>query len=498
MQSAIDADAFGGHKLGPWRRTLQISRVLALGRITLQNGTENDSPSASLSRVDAANNEQPAASGLKPVAVTWPRLHETMLLAHLVLSLRRCNHRRGTVGFGVSAVLCTAVLLVLVMPGTGATAPVPTAAPTTYPVLWESHDIYTGYGSGDNGISVFAIDLDDDGDIDVLSASAYDDTIAWHENLGGSGGSWSYHEISTAANYALSVFAIDLDDDGDIDVLSASASDGTIAWYANLDGSGASWSYHAIITTANGARSVFAIDLDGDGDVDVLSASMYDDTIAWCANLDGSGESWSCHDIYTAADEARSVFAIDLDGDGDVDALSASRDDDTIAWYENLDGSGGSWSYHEISTTAEWAMSVFAIDLDGDGDVDVLSATRGDGTIAWYENLDGSGRSWSYHEISTAASMAYSVFALDVDGDGDIDVLSAWYYGTIAWHENLDGSGGSWSYQEISTAADLAHSVFAIDLDGDGDIDVLSALMSHSSPGGIVWWVRCCVIPSCA
>ena len=69
------------------------------------------------------------------------------------------------------------------------------------------------------------------------------------------------------------------------------------------------------------------------------------------------------------------MFGIDLDGDGDVDVLSASSDDDTIAWYENLDGSGGSWSYHEIYTAADGARSVFGIDLDGDGDVDVLSAS---------------------------------------------------------------------------------------------------------------------------
>ena len=100
---------------------------------------------------------------------------------------------------------------------------------------------------------------------------------------------------------------------------------------------------------------MFGIDLDGDGDVDVLSASYYDDTIAWYENLDGSGGSWSYHEIYTAADGAHSVFGIDLDGDGDIDVLSASANDDTIAWYENLDGSGGSWSYHEIYTAADGA-----------------------------------------------------------------------------------------------------------------------------------------------
>ena len=66
--------------------------------------------------------------------------------------------------------------------------------------------------------------------------------------------------------------------------------------------------------------SVFAIDVDGDGDVDVLSASWHDDTIAWYEN----GADWARHVIATAADGAESVFAADVDGDGDVDALSAS------------------------------------------------------------------------------------------------------------------------------------------------------------------------------
>ena len=130
--------------------------------------------------------------------------------------------------------------------------------------------------------------------------------------------------------------------------------------------------------------------------------------------------------------------------------------DNTVAWYENLDGIGGSWSYHEISTAANYVRAVFAIDLDGDGDIDVISGVGGDDTIAWYENLDGSGGSWSFREIYTAADDPHSVFGIDVDGDGDVDVLSASVCDdTIAWYENLDGSGGSWSYHEISTAADL-------------------------------------------
>ena len=95
--------------------------------------------------------------------------------------------------------------------------------------------------------------------------------------------------------------------------------------------------------------SVFAADVDGDGDTDVLSASCYDDKIAWYEN-DGS-QNFTAHTITTAADGARSVFAADVDGDGDTDVLSASVYDDKIAWYEN-DGSQN-FTAHTISTAAE-------------------------------------------------------------------------------------------------------------------------------------------------
>ena len=67
-----------------------------------------------------------------------------------------------------------------------------------------------------------------------------------------------------------------------------------------------------------------------------------------------------------------------------MDLLSASFNDDKIAWYEN-DGSQN-FIAHTISTAADGAYNVFAADVDGDGDMDVLSASFNDDKIAWYEN----------------------------------------------------------------------------------------------------------------
>jgi len=221
------------------------------------------------------------------------------------------------------------------------------------------------------------------GDMDVLSASWFDDKIAWYEN-DGDGNFGAQQIITTNADGAHSVYSTDLDGDGDMDVLSASPSDDKIAWYEN-DGDGNFAAQEIITTNAFAAFSVYATDLDGDGDMDVLSASFDDNKIAWYEN-DGDGNFGAQQIITTNANGAFSVYATDLDGDGDMDVLSASWIDDKIAWYEN-DGDGDFHSQQIITTNADGAYSVYSTDLDGDGDMDVLSASGGDNKIAWYKNL---------------------------------------------------------------------------------------------------------------
>ncbi len=93
-----------------------------------------------------------------------------------------------------------------------------------------------------------------------------------------------------------------------------------------------------IITNVDTPYSVYATDLDGDGDMDVLSASDIDDKITWYEN-DGDGNFGPQQIITENVNDATSVYATDIEGDGDMDVLSASEDDDKIAWYEN-DGDG--------------------------------------------------------------------------------------------------------------------------------------------------------------
>ena len=318
--------------------------------------------------------------------------------------------------------------------------------------------------------TVFAADLDGDGDVDVISASPFDSTVAWYAN-DGAGNFGAPQQVDTSAAGVQSAYAADLDGDGDLDLLSASRVNDTVAYYENLGG-GSFGPTVAISTATDGAVSVFAADLDGDGDLDVLAASFFDHTISWFENL-GAGSFGGRQTLSANALGANSVYAADLDDDGDVDVLSASFHDGKVACYENL-GGGVFGAEQVITTAAPGAISVFAADLDGDSTPEVLSASLFDDTVAVYPNLGG-GVFGARQAITTSADGARSVYATDLDGDGDADVIAASSFDNrITWFAN-DGAAGFGPPQVITAGALSARCVFAADLDDDGDVDVVSA-----------------------
>ena len=538
--------------------------------------------------------------------------------------------------------------------------------------------------------------MDGDGDLDIVSASNLDDTIAWYENDGAADPSWTAADIATSADYATSVYVADMDDDGDLDIVSGSLIDDTIAWYENDGAADPSWTAADIATSADGAESVYVADMDGDGDLDIVSASQYDDTIAWYENDGAADPSWTAADIATSADGAASVYVADIDGDGDLDIVSASWNDDTIAWYEetatgtwsntssmtnftsatcsvspslptglsidsstctisgtptvasgnttytitanisNVTYQGSVWlssSYLELTPSVEgadlfideamtnitfeydtgqsssnlfianptWTASTvdtgvqlaettFVADVDADGDLDIVSASGGDDTIAWYENdgaanptwtasdittsqttqircmlptwtvtviwmsflhlittiplhgmrttvppthlgrqptltrlqtpqlgcmlptwtvmatstsfqlravmiplrggeNDGAANpTWTASDITTSADGAASVYVADMDGDGDLDIVSASANdNTVAWYENDGAANPSWTATDISTTENAVQWVVPADMDSDGDLDIVT---SSLSPGNSIAWAR--------
>ena len=338
--------------------------------------------------------------------------------------------------------------------------------------------------------TTFLFDYTNGGDTDGkmwLSTINPSGELRWHIKTGAKRKlTLTATDIATDAARAYGVFAADMDGDGDMDILSASNADNTIAWYENNGDANPTWTADDIATDAAGANSVFAADMDGDGDMDIVSSSANDNTIAWYENDGNANPTWAAADIATSANSARSVFVADMDGDGDMDILSASYNDNTIAWYENNGDANPNWAAADIATDAAGALSVYAADMDGDGDMDIVSASYNDNTIAWYENDGNTDPTWAAADISTSAADASSVFAADMDGDGDMDIVSADFSdNTIAWYENNGDANPTWTAANIVTSANAPHSVFVADIDGDGDMDIVSA---DSGDNTIAWY----------
>ncbi len=328
-----------------------------------------------------------------------------------------------------------------------------------------------------NPTSVFAADIDGDGNIDMLSASAFDNKIAWYRNLDGQGNFGSQQVISIQALSPSAVFAVDIDGDGDVDVLSASYEDNKIAWYENLDGQGGFGNQIIISTEAIAAQSVFAADIDGDGDIDVVSGSgnPNEGKVVWYKNTDGLGSFGSENIISNNVTSIRAVFAADMDGDGDMDVLSGASYSSPIGWYENLDSQGQFGSIRSIANNG-FDSAIYAVDIDGDGDMDVLS-TGGD-KVSWYKNIDGGGNFGPRQIINDYVASLYTIFPADIDGDGDNDVVSGFSSNSnpaIIWNENLDGMGNFGPPHVVNTDSLVIVSLFCGDVENDGDFDILFA-----------------------
>ena len=140
-----------------------------------------------------------------------------------------------------------------------------------------------------------------------------------------------------------------------------------------------------ITSNADGARALTSENFDGDSDYDLVSASANDNTVAWHEN-DGTG-SFTAHEITTSASGAWDVETMDVDDDGDVDILSAAKDGNTIAWHENDTNQFPRFNNSQplIQSLSE-PRDIATADINFDGCTDFVTASSGDSTIAWHES----------------------------------------------------------------------------------------------------------------
>ena len=215
-------------------------------------------------------------------------------------------------------------------------------------------------------------------------------------------------------------------------------------------------------------QKIILLDIDGDANIDIVTAG--DNKVYWFKN-DGSGN-FTRSEVYSGSYTMYGLYVIDLDGDGHKDILSASDGNDEVAWHKNSGTNPITWTKHVISSLAEGARSVYAIDMDGDTHIDVLSASPDDGKIAWYENSGTSPPAWTEHQVGTGLSADQNVTAGDLDNDGLVDVIASGNDLTIFNKGNA--SPTDFTTNIINTGVSHSESMTVLNFDSDGDLDIVS------------------------
>ena len=345
--------------------------------------------------------------------------------------------------------------------------------------------ITTGLGSGQR---IGFGDLDMDGDLDLIGG---DSSYCTGNNCGGphwvqnlsDGALWG---TATSLASFLTNFrqglAFDIDQDGDLDPVAVTNNSSPYIQYFENDRSG---TFGAGITVPGSGSATALIsvgDVDNDGDVDIVRGVNSGGEVYWMRN--NGGGSWSSCPI-ADFDTSNDTVLGDMDGDGDLDVIV--QDNESPAGSQLLinNGTCGAWSTQAtIQVAAPSGLGNLDVgDIDGDGDLDLITASTSDG-LTWYENpgspalLAGS---WVAALIDASPPGRSGIKVADLDLDGDLDVLAGGG-GTAVWYENTGDFATPWTSQTLNVSAGDGDYVIPVDLDQDGALDV-----AWSGGGGHGW-----------
>jgi hypothetical protein len=308
---------------------------------------------------------------------------------------------------------------------------------------------------------VEAIDFDRDGDLDLIVAALgflfpnnnRVGSVIVFENDGQQ--HFKSHYIADRVARVADARAADLDGDGDLDVSVAGFGydDGETSWLENKG----SWMFEQhVLQRLSGAINALPVDLNGDKSLDIVALISQEWEEIWAFVNNGKGGFtprmlWGS----TNPDFGSSwISIVDLDRDGDADILYAngdafeyappnSRPWQGIQWLENTGpptrealrrdpavalAEAGKFAFHRI-IDLQGATSPEAADLDGDGDLDVLIVTSNNDwdnpqapSLLWLEN-DGH-QTFTMHPIASSPTHLLTVAVGDLDGDGKPDAVT--------------------------------------------------------------------------
>ncbi|MDZ7343498.1 MAG: FG-GAP-like repeat-containing protein [candidate division KSB1 bacterium] len=345
--------------------------------------------------------------------------------------------------------------------------------PTIAQFHFVRHDISTEV-SGPYGLG--AVDMNNDGRMDILLADT-DDGAVWWRNLGN--GTFARHHIGDLVG-AWYVHGADVDGDKDIDVMVISPYTGVDQIKLWINSGSNNWSPVYTFPVLEG-EAVRAADLDGDGIMEILGISHGN-------FIEPGSDLVYFKDYYLKTTHtkvmvdpdllgAHDLGIADFDRDGDIDIIASGSS--TINIYFN---NGFGAFPHHISVVGDGALGFSLADVDGDGDIDIVAQARNAEEIRWYEQTPG--LVFVPHLVDPDIGECWSVHAADLDGDGDMDITAASYTKNVirAYRNN-----GSQSFTAMTVAADFSKARFEypMDVDGDGDADIVGLSANTST---LVWF----------
>lgn len=378
-----------------------------------------------------------------------------------------------------------------------------TAGPLKFTEAQLLHNYAYAYG-------VAAVDLNGDGLLDLTSADA-EPNCNLYLLLNQGEGKFRQSYIQKFAEddeqaQRMERHAIgDVNGDGLPDVVMIDNLLWDIRWFEHPgnDAVAQPWKIHRLSAPKEvpGSYDVALADFDDDGDLDVAASSWrFGNRFDWFENAGepGNGSKWTRHEIDADLGETRTIDVGDFNRDGKPDLLGTARIGNLVVWYENSGDPVNGWKKHVIDAETINPTHGHPVDMDGDGDLDVvmtygLASVVGNNSpdshqVAWYENIDGLGEKWKKHVIAPSFPQGFEAVAGDLDKDGDLDIVATGWSssGSIAWFENNGDPRGKWKMHVIKPLWPMANTVVIADLDNDGRLDIVAS--AEHGANEIRWW----------
>lgn len=335
-------------------------------------------------------------------------------------------------------------------------------------------------------VTITSGDLDNDGDQDVITINSQ--VISWYENTNGIGNFGEPIILDTGIGQSFYQLVVDLDQDGMDDIILSLFDQDRFVWYRNTGGGSFALPVN-LATNLNTAAGVVAGDIDGDGDLDLVLGVSNGVGLYWIEHLDGQGTFSTKIPISTTLSLTRTQRLGDIDGDGDLDIVTNSLGQARLSWYENTDGQGTFSGPTIIEDSGLYHNHLFIVDFDNDNDIDVVSISD---NITWYEN-EGAGN-YGLQQIINPINPGTNYGGLssfDIDNDDDFDILFTTNNTNGPNYQLNNGSGVFNTPVVLTTPITFAVSfIVPVDIDGDGDLDIVSRgdEGGANDPTNLVWY----------